>query len=329
MSYTVTLKNSGNSFTLEGHETILRAGLRAGINLGHQCMNGSCGGCAAKLLEGQIIESRIPDFKLPQNTSDHQFLSCCYRAESDLLLDMPELDEARQIPLQQLTTKVTRLQKLKNNIYELTLKTPRSQLLEFLAGQRALIQLPGLPQFALGIASCPCDGMNLRFHIDQRLLPSFDIALKKGQRIQLTAPVGQLTLHEQSHNALLFIAYETGFAQIQSLIDHVISQDEDRQIQLLCLTSSTDGFYRENACRAWRDVLDHFSYEVIYLPDNHFDNFTAFLKRMARRKKTYQHVDIYAVMPPSKVRLLKTFCQKNQHPQGQLHTDTLRANPVS
>jgi len=321
LSYTVTLKSSGETFTIEGRESILRAGLRAGLNLRHQCMNGSCGGCLAELLEGEIKAFRHSDFNI--NHPATAFLSCCHIACSDLVLDMPEASEANQIPLQQIKTKVSHLRQIRHDIYELTLKTPRSKVLAFLAGQRATIHLNANTSICIGIASCPCDGMHLHFHIDQRFYPAFADALKKGDQILIEAPQGEFTLNENSKNPLMFIAYETGFAQIQSMLDHVITRDENRQIHLFCLTRSKTGFYYENALRAWRDVLDFFSYEIVYLPDNHFDNFQHFLARMQQRRRDLKHVEIYSVMPADKITLLKQFCLKNGHPDELLKTDQI------
>ncbi|MBL0151407.1 MAG: hypothetical protein IPP87_23205 [Ideonella sp.] len=43
MSAQVTLRPSGHQFSVEGHDTLLQAGLRAGLKLNYGCGNGSCG----------------------------------------------------------------------------------------------------------------------------------------------------------------------------------------------------------------------------------------------------------------------------------------------
>jgi len=54
MSYKITVRPSGHNFEAEPSETLLQAGLRAGLNLGHSCATGSCGDCRARLLAGEI-----------------------------------------------------------------------------------------------------------------------------------------------------------------------------------------------------------------------------------------------------------------------------------
>ena len=101
MSLNIRLQPSGHQYEQEGKETILRAGMRSGLNLAHNCMNGSCGNCLAKLLEGEIEQVRHHDFILSeQQKQDKQFLTCCHKAISDLVLDMHELDTVQEIPHQ-------------------------------------------------------------------------------------------------------------------------------------------------------------------------------------------------------------------------------------
>ena len=55
MSFKVTVRPSGRSFTVEGDETVLASALRQGIGIAYGCKNGACGTCRGKLLEGQLV----------------------------------------------------------------------------------------------------------------------------------------------------------------------------------------------------------------------------------------------------------------------------------
>ena len=54
MSYRVTIKPSGHSFSAPEDETILYSALEAGFNLPYGCRNGACGACKGKVVEGSI-----------------------------------------------------------------------------------------------------------------------------------------------------------------------------------------------------------------------------------------------------------------------------------
>ena len=70
MSAQVTLRPSGHQFTVEGHDTLLQAGLRAGLNLNYGCGNGSCGMCKMRVIDGQV--TRVMAFDYPLSEAEKQ-----------------------------------------------------------------------------------------------------------------------------------------------------------------------------------------------------------------------------------------------------------------
>ncbi|WP_233238124.1 2Fe-2S iron-sulfur cluster-binding protein [Bordetella sp. LUAb4] len=53
-AYTVTLETSGWTYAARADETLLQAGLRAGIRLASSCRNGTCRACMCHLESGAI-----------------------------------------------------------------------------------------------------------------------------------------------------------------------------------------------------------------------------------------------------------------------------------
>jgi CDP-4-dehydro-6-deoxyglucose reductase len=144
------------------------------------------------------------------------------------------------------------------------LRTPRSKLLRFLAGQRVRVDLGRGTARELPVASCPCDGMNLRCHVP--LLPGDTFSeqvferLRPRQEVGLQGPRGCFTLDEETRRPLLFIAEETGFAAVESLIEHAITLEWEHPISLYWLSARPGGRYLSNYCRSWVDALDAFRY---------------------------------------------------------------------
>ncbi|MEJ2459204.1 MAG: 2Fe-2S iron-sulfur cluster-binding protein, partial [Novosphingobium sp.] len=99
MSHKVRIRNSGHEFLAEGQVSVLRAGLNAGLNLDHNCANGSCGQCKARLLEGRLAPVRHHDFRLGDSErEDGVFLMCCQRPLSDLVIETHESSRSLDIP---------------------------------------------------------------------------------------------------------------------------------------------------------------------------------------------------------------------------------------
>ncbi len=320
MSFNIRVKPSGHQFELEGKETILRAGLRSGLNLAHNCMNGSCGNCMARLIEGEIEQIRHHDYRLTeQQKQDRQFLTCCHKPSSNLNLEMHELDTVQEIPHQDITVKVSNTDFLADDVMHLQLRASRSQVLDFLAGQKVQLGLKDGLCVLLGISSCPCDGMNLRFHLRNsggEFCSKIFSRLKKGEKLLIKGPYGNFTLNETSDRPLIFIAWDTGCAQVQSIIDHVISESPERSVQLFWL--SDKGHYFENYCRSWDDVLDNFHYETI---KTGISELSCLLNEIIDAVDQLDRHEIYSILPEDHQTKLVKKLAKSGFPLDQFYAE--------
>ncbi len=186
---------------------------------------------------------------------------------------------------------------------QLTVRTTRSGGLQFLAGQSVELAFDGMPAKTLAIASCPCDAVQLRFHVRRRAADPFSGFvfgdLRKGAPVTLRGPRGDFTLDEASERPLVFIAWESGFAAVSSLIDHAIQKDENRSIDLYWLSAIPRGHYLSNVCRAWRDVLDDFRYHSIDLEPAGSERIADVAERVVRVHSLLADCDYYLVLPES------------------------------
>lgn len=121
-----------------------------------------------------------------------------------------------------------------------------------------------LPPLEIPIASCPCDDMNIQFHIpyddSNHFINYVSTELKSSDSITIKGPTGSFVLDEDSNNAVIFIAFDTGFAPIKSLIEHAVTLEHAEFIHLYWLHTEEKP-YMHNQCRAWEDALDNFKYE--------------------------------------------------------------------
>ena len=267
MEYTVTIQPSGHRFTSHENESILEAGLRAGHNLKYQCDNGSCGGCKVRLVSGKVSRMQFSEYNLSGADKDAgYFLPCVCEAKSDLLVEAAEFSSVADVPYQEITARVRKIDIIKEGVIILRLRTPRTNTLRFLAGQSVKIQLPDGSAKILQVASCPCNGMVLEFHVRCTEGDSFSeflfYNLNLNDAVTVKGPTGEFILDEESQRSLIFIAYDTGFAGVKSLIEHAIALDVQQDIHRYRISCDPETDYMHNVCRAWSDALDNLYYHA-------------------------------------------------------------------
>lgn len=304
MPFDVTLKPSGHRFRVEASETLLDAGLREGINLEHSCANGSCGACRARLLSGDLCLAHHYDYRFSeQEKQENWFLMCCHRPAADVEILVHEAGHADEIAEQHIRAKVAKIEQLQSDVLQLHVRTPRSRNLHFLAGQAVQLSFDGMRPLTLHLANCPCDGMNLRFHLRCKPDDSFSDfvfeRLKKGREVIITGPMGNFNLVEDSAKPRLFVAWESGFAAISSLIEHAIQLDDARAMHLYWLSAFPTGHYLSNACRAWHDALDDFQYRAIDLSSASASSLLQALDTIAAEHPDIAGWDRYLTLPVS------------------------------
>ncbi len=262
---------SQREFFVEGSDTLLEAALRAGLALNYGCSNGNCGLCKARVVSGQVKKVRSHDYVLSETDKNTgAVLMCSNTAVNDLVIEAEEAGSAREIPLQQIAARVKAVERLTDDIVLLHVQTPRTRRLRFLAGQYVTLQAGDGAPIDYPVASCPCDDRNLQFHV-QRIPgnPFTDHVfnhLKRGDTVNILGPRGEFVLREDSPNRLVFIAWDTGFAPIKSLIEHAMALDVAESLHLYWLATPGRGHYLRNLCRSWSDALDNFHFTPIELP---------------------------------------------------------------
>jgi len=301
MTAHVRLLPSQHEFFVEGNDTVLEAALRSGLALDYGCSGGNCGLCKAKVLSGQVKKTRPHDYVLTDSEkAAGQVLLCCHTAVTDLVVEATEAHGARDIPLQTIATRVKSIEPLTGDMRLLHLQTPRTNRLRFLAGQHVTLRAADGVEAELPIASCPCDDRNLQFHVRRasgdRLAEHVFGKLKALDNVTVIGPKGEFTLHDGSPRSLIFLACDTGFAPVKSLIEHAMSLESAETIHLYWITCREREHYMQNLCRSWDDALDNFSYTPLTAEGNgsEEDRIARALARVAEDHPDLAEFDVYA-----------------------------------
>jgi len=321
MSAHVVVRPSRHEFFVDGADTILDAALRSGLALNYGCSNGNCGLCKARVVSGQVQKVRHQDYVLSEAEKQQGYtLMCSHTAVGDLVIEALESTEAGDIPPQQIVAKLKALHALGDDLLLLHLQTPRTSRLRFLAGQN-LTLTAGEASAQLPIASCPCDDRNLQFHVVRNAEDSFAQrvfgSLKAGDAVTLFGPWGDFVLRADSPRSILFLACDTGFAPIKSLIEHAMALEVSERLHLYWLATRPAGHYLANLCRSWADALDNFSYTPIAA--EHADA-PELIRRIGAEHADLNAFDIYLAGPEAFIRDAATALRERGFPEAQLAT---------
>jgi len=323
----VRLLPSRHDFISDKSESLLESALHAGLAVDYGCNNGKCGKCKMKLISGHVEKSRHSDYVMSnEDKAQNYILSCSNRAVTDVVLETTEAVSVDDIPLQKIETKIKSLNLVNDSIYILNLRTPRSQRLRFMAGQdiKLSIYSDNKPtSIKLSIASCPCDDMNLQFHIPSdsnneflQLLPE---AQSQKKYIIIEGPDGYFTLDDDSPHALVFIAVETAFANIKSLIEHALAIDLAETIHLYWIVENANGLYMKNICRSWNDALDNFVFHPIIKNDTDEVISKTIINQINQNDKV-SNLDYYISAPENILGSLTKQLTDNGCSADQIHT---------
>lgn len=265
----VVVRPSGHEFLVQGNDSILQAGLKAGLGLNYGCAGGNCGLCKARVISGELRKVLHADYSLSAaEQSQGYVLLCAHTAVGDLVIETLEAGSPADIPEQELVARVRAVRQLGPNTMLLHLQAPRSARLRFLAGQGAtlgLAQAGSDLQATWPIASCPCDDRNLHFHVARDAADGLAEQLFAGRvavsdSLSVRGPSGGFVLGNDPTPRAAFLACDTGFGPIKSLIEHAMAAETVERFALYWLATRPDGHYLANQCEAWADAFDEFGY---------------------------------------------------------------------
>jgi CDP-4-dehydro-6-deoxyglucose reductase len=329
MSAHVQVKPSGHEFFVDGNDSLLEAALRAGLSLDYGCSIGSCGKCKARVVSGQVHRLRHSDyaFSAAEKTAG-MVLMCCHTAATDLVIEAREAHGAADMPLQTIDARVKAVQPMGEDMRLLHLQTPRSNRLRFLAGQSVRLSLGEGAAVSFPVASCPCDERNLHFHVRRRAGDAFAervfAGLKDVDTVRVEGPRGEFVLDEASTRPLVFVAFDTGFAPVKSLIEHAMALDTAETLHLVWGAAGERGHYLDNLCRAWSDALDNFRYDPLAAAPDAADEALAraALERVLAAHPRLQEVDVYLAGPAPRVQAAEVQLIAHGLPPAQLRRST-------
>jgi len=266
MSCQIQLQPGGQSFTADKNLTILDSALKAGLTPPHGCRTGVCGACKSKILHGQVDLGVYGEHVLPaaERESGHALL-CCAHPRSDLLIEIHGVEQGAKNAPKQLPCRVSRLERLAEDVMLVELQLPATEPFTFRAGQYIDILLADDGQRrSFSIANAPTKTGWLELHI--RRIPGghFTTHVFEGMKpkdiLRIEGPHGSFWLREKSDKPIVMLAGGTGFAPLKGLVEHAIHLGLARPIALYWGARTPSGLYLNEMAQSWRSILPGFNY---------------------------------------------------------------------
>ncbi|HEU5283190.1 MAG TPA: 2Fe-2S iron-sulfur cluster-binding protein, partial [Burkholderiales bacterium] len=217
-------------------ETILEAGLRAGIPMPFECRNGGCGLCKGSVLVGRIEHAPYQKSVLSDaERAAGKALFCCATPLGEIEIEYEEAGAARDYPLTELQVSVRSMRRVSDAVMILDLALPPGSRMHHRAGQYFNVVLEDGARRAFSFATAPDDSDSIEMHV--RLIPGGRFtthvfsAMCEGDRLRIEGPLGQFALRD-SDRPLIFVAGATGFAPVKSMLEYAFRAGLKRRMYL-------------------------------------------------------------------------------------------------
>ena len=215
--------SEGAEYSCGDGDTLLRAGLRAGLGFPYECNAGSCGTCKVELLEGRITSLRPDAPGLGErDRAKNRVLACQARPESDCTIKVRLRPE--NVPVNRPARFAATLESVRDLTHDMRefrfRAAPGSP--GFLPGQYALFYLPGLEAPRTYSMSNVDDGSGTWEFIVRRVaggvgtVTLFD-KVPVGGIVTLDGPYGLAYLRADAPRDIVCIGGGSGLAPVLSI----------------------------------------------------------------------------------------------------------------
>lgn len=262
--YRLTVHPGNREIVARGGETILEAGLRAGLAMPYECRNGGCGVCKGRVLSGQIQQGIFQSSALSDaERAQGETLFCCATPLSDLELEYQPGSVDRDVAAKAVDVLVTCMERLTEDVMLVHLKLPEGTRMDFVAGQYFNVVLDDGARRAFSFATAPrvTDEieMHVRFIPGGRFTTHVFTQMKEGDYIDIEGPFGQFALRE-SDKPIIFVAGATGFAPVKSMLEYAFKADLKRKMYLYWGVRSRRDLYMAELPEQWAREHPNFNF---------------------------------------------------------------------
>ena len=290
MTFTVTLRPSERSFTVERDEAILAAAIRQGIGLPYGCRDGTCGSCKSRLLEGRVIHGVHQQKALSAaEEAEGLILTCCATPQTDCVVQARMVPGAGEYPVLKLPSRVLSIERPVADVAVLRLQLPANQNLQYRAGQYVEFILRDGARRSYSMANAPHNlGAPPAIELHVRHMPGGKFsdhvfgAMKERDILRMEGPFGSFFLREDSTKPMVLLASGTGFAPVKAILEHMQFKGIARPVALYWGGRRPHDLYMNSWCERAAAEMPNLRYVPVVsdaLPEDQWRGRTGFVHR--------------------------------------------------
>ena len=332
MAFQISLSPSGRQFECDSDESILTAALRAGFILPYGCKNGACGSCKGKVLEGEVVHGPHQERALSaEEAAQGGALFCCAKPQSDVRIEAREQLADDEYPIKKLPSRISKMEKLADDVMLVSLQLPANEKLNYRAGQYIEFMLKDGKRRSYSLANAPHSEEHLSLHI--RHMPGGFFTdqvfstVKERDILRFEGPQGSFYLREDSDKPIILLASGTGFAPIKAIMEHLIHTESTRPVSLYWGGRRPKDLYMQILCQEWANQLPHFKFVPVVsdaLAEDQWQGRTGFVHQaVLQDHPDLSQYQVYACGAPIVVESAKRdFVQQSGLPADEFYADS-------
>jgi len=228
----ISIAGTEQSFSCASNDTILRAGLRAGLALPYECNVGACGNCKFELIEGEVdmLWPEAPG-RSEKDKQRNRYLGCQCAPKGDVTIKVRP--DAHYTPVhapRSVRARLVSQSAITHDIDEF--RFDLNDEMAFEPGQYALLKLPGVEGQRAYSMSNIVDAHKKELHFQIRRVPNgkgtsvlFN-GLGEDAEIEVDGPYGMAYLRREVKRDILLIAGGSGLAPMISIARGVMTDPQ-------------------------------------------------------------------------------------------------------
>ncbi|HWZ48430.1 MAG TPA: CDP-6-deoxy-delta-3,4-glucoseen reductase, partial [Herbaspirillum sp.] len=191
-------------------------------------------------------------------------LFCVAKAHSDVTIEAREVAGVGDFPIRKMPARITKLEKVADDVMVMSLQLPASDRLQYRAGQYIEFMLRDGQRRSYSIATAPFEDALMTLHI--RHMPgglftdTVFTTVKERDILRFEGPMGTFFLREDSDKPMILLASGTGFAPLKAIIEQAVHNKSERKMTLYWGGRRPQDLYMDALCREWAAKLPNFRY---------------------------------------------------------------------
>ncbi|MCP2518659.1 2Fe-2S iron-sulfur cluster-binding protein [Achromobacter mucicolens] len=260
MAYRVHILETETAFDVEEGETVLQAAERSSVKLPHECTFGGCGTCRIKLESGAVRYDEFPMALTPEEAEQGFALACQALPAGDLCISVASSRQVFPDP-RRICATIHRIHRFCDDVVHLTLALPEA--LDYVPGQYMNVVLSDGETRSFSMASAPAGNL-VDFHVRRipggRYTDQWLGQAAAGASMEIEAPLGVFSYHEEDWRPLIMMATGTGIAPIKAILESLLDNEDCPPVTLYWGMRTEADLYLRDEIESWASRLYEFNF---------------------------------------------------------------------